>query len=568
MKKTLLLTAAACLALSASAAPELFAKKQQSSIASGINSRIEKVNTTRELKNISAHRAKAAGEVGPVIGEFTGETSTYAMESYVEGYYDADMVVKIQQDGNDILISGLVPGLFNETVIVKGTIEGNTISIPAQQIYYQYDYYGAFTFDMFISKLTTDEEGNVMTNEDGYPAWNAEPYILKVNEDGTIVDPELEISEDGIKASFLGVFVDGTEMGLHEREFLTYNAGIKLTPYEVEAVELPEGAQPEEYIYSYTRSNNVYNEVDNVYVDGADVYLQGLTFGTGAWVKGTITDGKLVVPSGQSLGSDAGFFMTIDAVTNFVLDDYGYVMEYEQLPALTFTITEDGNFVLDADQCVGLVYAQSRILGAYMTDLTINKFAGFQAAIPATPYFTDFANYVEAYGQYFIGFTVPTRGTNEEMLDINNLEWAIYVDDELYEFSADGGYYVSEPITWFPAVEYFDDRDGFDLKCSNGQVAIYLYDELFSEIGIQSRYHFGDKTYFSNILYIDPVPVDAEQGLYNVREVEVENEPIDPVGIKQIATGKVINLFDLQGRRADKASKGLIIENGKVNFVK
>lgn len=567
MKKTLLFTAAACLALSASAAPELFAKKQKTNIASGISSRIEKANTTRELKTINAHRAKAAGEVGPVIGEFTGETSTYAMESYVEGYYDADMVVKMQRDGNDVLISGLIPGMFNETVIVKGTVDGNTISIPAQQIYYQYDYYGYYTFDMYISKLTMDEEGNVLTNEDGYPAWTEEPYILQINEDGTIVDPQLNVTEDGVIASFLGVFVNGLEMGLHEREFLTYNAGIKLTPYDgAVAVELPAGAQPEEYIYSYNRSGNAYNEVDEVYVDGTDVYLHGLTFGAGIWVKGTVTDGKLVVPGGQSLGSDANFFMTIEAVNNFVLDDEGYVIGYDLLPALTFTITEDGNYVLDADQNVGLVYLQSRVLGAYMTDLTINKFAGFQPAIPATPYFTAFQNYVDAYGQYFIGFTAPTLGTNNEMLDINNLEWAIYVDDELYEFNAEEGYYLSEPMTWFPAASYVDDRDGYDLKCSGGQVAIYLYDELFSEIGIQSRYHFGDKTYYSNILYIDPVPV--EEGYYNVREVEVENEPIDPVGIKQIAATKTINLFDLQGRRADKASKGLVIENGKVNFVK
>ncbi len=41
-----------------------------------------------------------------------------------------------------------------------------------------------------------------------------------------------------------------------------------------------------------------------------------------------------------------------------------------------------------------------------------------------------------------------------------------------------------------------------------------------------------------------------------------------PTGIKNVETAKVANLFDLQGRRADKAAKGLVINNGKVNFVK
>ena len=571
MKKTLLFAAAACLSLSAMAATPLQTKKLEASLGTSLNSRIEKVAQAHELKTMQPRKARAA-EQGPIIAEFPGETTLYSMEAYPEGYYDCDMAVKIQFDGSDVYISGLIPGLFSEDVVLKGTVEGNTITIPSQKIYNLYDYFGYYLFDLYISKLVMNENGEIIVTEDGYPAFLEEPYTLTINEDGSIVDPELARTDEGIVASFLGVFVDGVDYGFSDREFFTYNAGMTLVPYTgPEAVTLPEGAQTEEYTYAYTRGGANFNEIAQAYVDGNDVYLQGITFGSGAWVKGTITDGKLVVPSGQFLGDNVSVLYLIEAVTNFVLDDEGYIESFEELDALTFSIAEDGSFILDEGQNVGLVYYQSQILGAYMSDVKISKFEGFKAAIPATPQLMEFADYLSAYGQYYLGIQIPTVGTKGEMLDINNLEWAIYADEEVYEFSADDDYLLSEPMTWFPAAGFLDNGGGYDISCSNGTVVLYLYAGLYSEIGMQSRYHFGDKTYYSNIFYIDPVPVDPEQGLYNVREVEVENEPIedeDPVSINTVAAQKLQNLFDLQGRRAEKAAKGLVINNGKVDFVK
>lgn len=576
MKKTLLITAAACLALSATAATPLLPKKQTSKLETSISSRIEKAAPVRELKSTAAqprHAKAEAAEEGPV-NAFTGETSLYVMESFVEGYYDSDIAVKLQIDGNEVLISGLDGGILGGNVPVRGTIEGNVITIPAQKVFNQYDYGYGLVFDVYISKLSKDETGAIVTDEEGYAMFTGEPYQLIIQEDGTIMDADIEIdplTQEITNVGYFGIFADLAHEGMGEREFFTYNCGIVLTPYAgTAAVTLPEGAVAEDYYFNYTRSGVAYSEIEQAYQDGEDFYLQGLTVGSGAWLKGTVANGKLHVPSGQFLGEDFSYLMTFQAITNLTTDEEGYVDGYDVLPELTFTIDETGKYVLDEGQYAGLVYLQSQLLGVCLSDITFSKFEGLTAAIPSAPEFRSFSDLTSSYGQYGLAFLIPETGTKGEFLDINNLEWAIYVDDEVYEFNQETGYFVSEPMTWFPASEYVDEAGGYDIQCSDGYVQVYIYQDLYEAIGIQSRYTFEDKTYYSDINYIGLTPYEAEDGnmYYPIYTVEVENEPIDdPVSIKAVNAAMAQRLFDLSGRRV-QAQKGLVINNGEVRFVK
>lgn len=538
MKKSLLFAAAACLSMSAMAAPQMMKHQQKSQLEKQLDAQLfTKDFAKQNLNATKINKAKAAE--GPVMGAFPGTPGIYNLAGYIEGYLDYDIPALAQVEDDVVYFENLLPGYLTETAIISATREGDNISIPFQKIYNNFFLWDYYICDVYVCLLDP---------QTGYPVTDAD-YPLVLMEDGTIAN---------LDESFLGLYVDVSAYGYEGLQCISYNVAFQLTPVEYDApAELPAGAEPEEYVYSYELEDIHYASKEHVYVDGADIYMDGLTAGYGVWVKGTIEGDKVIVPSGQFLGTTPSYLLTLEAISNLVLDDDGSFVDYDVLPALTFTITEDG-YVLDEGQMVGLQYATGKQLAYYMNNLTVTKFMGDVIAKPVTPIFAEYAGYLGDYDQYAMSLYFPNVGTKGEFLSYENMEWAILTDGCVYTFYPEDGYYLSEEMEWFPAASFADD-ESYDIFGADGVFTVYLYSGLFNEIGLQSRNTVDGVTMYSDIRYIN---VDTNEE----RVEEVENE--DPVSLNAVQAAKVANLFDLQGRRADKTAKGLVIRNGQVNFIK
>lgn len=540
MKKSLLFVAAACLSMSAMAAPQMMKHQQKSQLEKQLDAQLFTKDFAKQ--NLNATKVnKAKAQDGPIMGAFPGTPSVYSLSGYVEGYFDYDIPAQAQVEDDVVYFSGILPGIFSETVVIKANREGNTITIPAQKVYNQFNLWDMYICDVYVGLL----------NPETAEFMEGEAYPLELNADGTIVTPT---DED----YFLGAFVDVSAYGFGDREFITYNVDFMLEPFDCQPeVQLPEGAEPLEYVYKYEVGGAVYADLAAVYVDGNDVYMNGLTGGYYSWVKGTMENGKVTIPSGQFVGVNAAYLYTVEGVTNVDVDVTGYINSWESIPALTFTVTEDG-FVLDEDQSVALQYGSGFELGYLMQNVAVTKYTGDVIAKPQTPEFLEFPGYMAEYDQYPMAIYFPNTGTEGEYIRPENMEWAIWVDGGLYTFSPDEGYFLDEDMDWFPAAAFYD-NESYDILGEGCQFTVYLYDGLFNEIGLQSRNTVDGVTMYSDIRYIDVMTFEE-------RVEEVENDI--PVSLNGVQTAKVTNLFDLQGRRADKAAKGLVIRNGQVNFIK
>lgn len=573
MKKSLLIAAAACLTLSATAAPQLMPRTQkQINIENKLNEKLFRFTTPDGQKmtameyakaHQSMQKAKAEGE-GPVLGAFPGEASLYSLDALVSSIfgmsYDYDLPVMVELDEDAAYIDGAIfPGIFSETVLIKADREGNALHIPYQQIYTQFNYMDYYIMDCFFAPVVPDEEMNAILGED--------PYEMAIDENGRIYSVGENLwspdNEEG-NVTYFGLWADLSEYGYSERTLFTYICVPNLTPAEeCPQTLLPEGAEEVDYIYSFEQAGNKFSQLAQVAQVEDEVYFNYLTGGTGVWVKGTLADGKVTVPSGQGLGYEAvSYIMSFVGISNLVLDEMGYVVSFDVIPELTFNVTEEG-YALEEGQIAAIVYGGGD-LAWFAENVVINKFAGYEVCKPATPQITNLYDYRDYYGQYYLTANLPLVGTEGQLLNPEGLEFAIYADEDVMTFSPEDDYYLSEDMEWFPA-NFEDEYGGYDLRATGGSVAFYIYEGLYNELGIQCRYTCDGITNYSNIMMITVVP--DEDGYLWLTEIEVENED-DPTGIKNVEAAKVANLFDLQGRRAEKAAKGLVINNGKVNFVK
>ena len=302
----------------------------------------------------------------------------------------------------------------------------------------------------------------------------------------------------------------------------------------VVTVKSESGDEPveEEYNYSYQMQ---------VGFEGQDVYFKGISEDTAdMWLKGTLSeDGKTVtIPANQYLGEISfwgysfPYFFTAVAEDGETMEDI--VLNYD---------AENNKFA--TDQVLVLHDGKRKLGEPYQTfyDVVITKMEEF-AATPADPIFEDY-DFEKGAGYNNIYASIPTVDVDGNALLTSKLFYTIWYEKEG----------VEQPYT-FTAALYSNDfdedlteipysYDGYDFY--KGGEIIYLEDDpaelaTWTKVGIQSIYYGGGECNKSNIVWSDPITT----GIANVN-VDSKNAVI----------------FDLQGRRVAKATKGLYIVDGK-----
>lgn len=312
--------------------------------------------------------------------------------------------------------------------------------------------------------------------------------------------------------------------------------------YSTVTVDAPEDLQTESY---YLTGFDTYYKEDTSFevqvgFDGNDVYFLGLSeYLPEAWVKGTLADGKVTIP-GWGLGTYEGLFEEIDLTFS------GAEFIYDAATS-TFTCAE-GYFSYNKKQ--DYYYDE-------LENVTIKKIVE-KAVKPANPAIVDFVVFNANYPK--IKLNIPTVDVNGEPLLSEKLSYQLFIekDSEVSPlvFTTDLYEEIDEDMSEIPYT--FDD----DWDIAYGGSTVYLNQEVeeifsWSKIGVQSIYYGGGETNKSDIVWFD------------VHQYYVD-------GVEMVATDSdatSVSYFDLQGRRATSATRGIIIKqvrysNGQVTRTK
>ena len=155
----------------------------------------------------------------------------------------------------------------------------------------------------------------------------------------------------------------------------------------------------------------------------------------------------------------------------------------------------------------------------------------FEPAVPANPTADNWYDCGDESGDSYFAFTLPSTDVNGNPLDMRNVSYRIYTDDnQVFTFDAENYWLdISEDITEVP---YWLWSNGLDFW--EGKVFFYRTNmgsnPLFTwRIGIQVLYTMGGVTNLSDIVYLDPDAVNetySNKTVANVRYYSVTGQEI------------------------------------------
>lgn len=331
----------------------------------------------------------------------------------------------------------------------------------------------------------------------------------------------------------------------------TYIAGINVyyvaEEKEPELIELPEGAEIEEYFYHATIDKEEVDDEGNImgyseeavntsvnvaFVDD-QVYIQGLSRrNPESWVVGTLTDNVLTIPAGEYVGDYLYFADSGDIYfLNLMTDEMTFTYDPENDKFTTTSIAFDA-------------FYEGSLLGTleYYDYSEITKIVEM-AATPADPEFVSLNLDVNETSYPYVTYDIPLYDTNNNPMLSSKLYYRFYYATEeegevLYVCTTDAYEEISEDMSEIP----YNFSDGWDIY----NYQLYVYGEDFTKwtkIGIQSVYYGGGEMNESNIVWLDLT------------------DYWEAVGIEEIAAAqsKSVKFYDLQGRQVNADAKGIVI---------
>lgn len=474
-------------------------------------------------------------------------SSFYAYYGYI--YFSSQNGLPLEMvtasDGKTVYIKDPIANLQYGNW-VKGSIEGNQLHLPLYQTLCE-------TTDGVFGLVKSDMVDNGDGSVTWIPDYEATEVVFAIEEDGTLKLQGTDANETGYGSSLLAAINIATDKWTGFGDFESV-----FEPLTDNIASVPESIDFEEFT---CKDDNGVNLV-KVGIDGERIYILDLF---AAPLVGTIDGNKVTFTTDQFLGLSRGYY-EFATTTNYEVigHDDGYYWEeivYNTVPSLEYVFDTENKTMTPVADKVAFVSNRGKSAHGISAVTTNYRDASFKPFIevadtPVTPYFYYYAG--EYDGQWGFYFFTPNETVGGEYIMKDKLEWAVYTDEDIYTFTADDGYSLSEDMTWFPT-GFLDDNYGWDIFCDGDAmlVTLHMYTTLCNEVGIQSRATFDGISYYSDICYID-----VATGETHVVEFT------EPVGISNVVTQPSVRLFDLQGRRMENITNGLMIRNGKVVFMK
>lgn len=461
---------------------------------------------------------------------------------YLKGMQDESRMVKavnVAFSNQDIYLQGICDYL--PTAWVKGTVTADgKVTFPSGQFYGQLEgynlyfvgYNGSFIKDVVFSYDTSQ---GILSTED-FILVNTEP------DQYAMVSYLMEVE-------------------------ITRNA-----PSTTEEVEVPQGLQTEEYVFTAMSNTMVegdpkkgtqehleqeaYSAVVHVGIDGRYVYMQGLSRDCpSGWARGMLSaDGKHVsFPASQYLGTSRSTF-----------GDYDYYLtsadEDKRLVSVVFNY-DDNTGTFTTDQDVYINGSAARLYYYYwFTDVRIEK-KGDEAATPATPAIKAFGFYNVA--RPYVEVLIPCRDTAGNAISTDKLTYAFVVEKEgstpqLLQF--DPATYRDFTATTTEVPYNFTRQGHYDFyeSASNADEKTILLHFSESELktwkslGVKSIYHGGGEARESGVAWFDV------EGYFFM----------NGVASPSLLTPHSSQIFDLKGRRLCGKPHGVVIKEKRKILLK
>ena len=281
--------------------------------------------------------------------------TAYFVQSGSPYYKDQEGNVELVEcEDGTVYVKNLISE-YKSGAWVKGTIEGNTLTIPvAQPVNYSSDweatlsiYWGVYTGSAFAKDETKED--------------------ITFTIDGDVITLEGSDNFD-----FVGVFWDDDDSFTGYGDYETvWTLDPEYDPSLYEPVALPAGVETEQwYLIGYTYSSgttSMYKANANVAFDGDDVYVQGIfTAFPEAWVKGTIDeDNTVTFKNLQYLGNYAGTYDIWATGVEYVDGEYytaDFTMTYDPEEK-----TLEADDVIFANAKTDVIYYLTQIVALYIS---------------------------------------------------------------------------------------------------------------------------------------------------------------------------------------------------------
>lgn len=444
MKKTLLFALCAAMLGSAGAQAAPARAKEQAKIAA---SRLPGVPTLDE----AIHNPEGSDELW--IMNVT--ENTYFGDEDVDGY---KMLIRRSADGSTIYFRDLTPGFNGDDNVeyswVKGSVEGNDITVEAGQVLYKTDIQA-----LYLEAVTVDEWGQV------------QDFLPEVH--FTIEGDKIVQADNSIRVS---VFDNAETM--EEAGFFIFMNNFEMQPMgEVEACTPPDGLPHEQWMLTADTGSRFVDVVR----DGSDFYVAGLsTMAPDDYVKGSLADGTLTFRSGSILLSHPTRYLRLIGASPAGTDEWGYpllemTMSFSlaaNADATAFTMQPAEDFIAEAS------YFNFTMLNG-CCDVRMFQYAGDVAATPATP---EIVEWNEEDG--ILRINVPCADINGNFINPALLTYRIYLDGEPHVLSPDEYYALPGEMTDIP----YDFSDQYDIYSNGDLKTIFLHAPEFSRIEAESTY--------------------------------------------------------------------------------
>ena len=284
-------------------------------------------------------------------------------------------------------------------------------------------------------------------------------------------------------------------------------------------------ADAEQMLYNF-QGHDTYVDKDKTFevfvvIDNNDVYVKGLSeYLTDGWVKGSLADGVA----------------TFSAAFMGIFEFWGDAYELN-FDGATFTVNDDASVLTATNGYTTSV--EGEVLDEFI-NVTLTKVQP-EIATPATPTITDFTE--DDYGHYVL-MNIPAKDVDGNDIFAALLSYQLLIDrngeQSVYEFTTDDYEFLEENMTVVP----YNFTDYYDIDVAGKQVYIYGDDiDEWNAIGVKSIYTVGDKS-------------------RETRESEIFWYQLKPTAISEVNTNNVVetNYYDLQGRKVDANSTGLLIK--------
>ena len=289
-----------------------------------------------------------------------------------------------------------------------------------------------------------------------------------------------------------------------------------------------------------------------LYSNGSDVYIQGLCpLVPEAWVKGTLADGKVTIPSGTFLGQyfdDWGELGLIEE--NLFITAADIDGEEETLTDIVFNYNAETK-TLTTEQDIFITVSPDELEYYYWFQNMSLSFIPDVAATPAQPSVS--SAFISSQFSY-LSLDIPATDAEGNALLSSNLFYVLWIEKngEVSQLTLYPNEYekLDEELSEFP----YNFTDDNDILAHGAYILLNQSEEelaSWTKIGVQSIYRGGGEEHKSEISWFEP-------------EVYGDDDAVRSVAA---TTGKTA-IYNLSGQRVAKAQKGFYIAGGRKIVVK